>query len=296
MTTINDGQARSDAWPGDARFAVTFSFDVDAESGWLGEGEHYARRLTTLSEGRYGVVRGLPRIRAALARHGLKGSFFVPGLTAELHPEAVLALADEGHEIGHHGYLHLRSDKVDAQAQREEIERGFEALEAAGLPRPVGYRSTSWEMTPDTFDLLLEHRLSYDSSCMGDDRPYIETWKGRQMLEFPVHWSLDDWPRYGWNIDTGGNVCDPRELVTSWRAEIESARQEGRHTTFTMHPEVIGRAARMAALTELIDELVAAGDCWIAPLAEVVAVVAPVLTADGPAPTPHGVRQPEVRS
>jgi peptidoglycan/xylan/chitin deacetylase (PgdA/CDA1 family) len=265
-------------WPGGARFAVSLTFDVDAEAGWLGEGgEQYARRLTTLSEGRFGVVRGLPRIAEALARHGLAATFFVPGYTAELHSEAIVALVDAGHEIGHHGYLHLRSDKVDADAQRAEIERGFAALEAAGLPRPVGYRSAAWELTPETFDLLIEQDFAYDSSCMCDDRPYWEEWHGRRILELPVHWSLDDWPRFGWTIDRGGNMSDPRELTYSWQAEIDLARAEGRHLVLTMHPEVIGRGSRFMAFSALLDDLVLAGDAWLAPLAEVAAHVRPGL-------------------
>lgn len=271
------------SWPGGARFAVSLTFDVDAEAGWLGESPAYADRLTTLSEGRFGVVRGLPRIRAALGRHGIAGTFFVPGDTAERHPEAIRALAGGGHEIGHHGYLHLRSDKVDARAQREEIERGLQALEAARLPRPCGYRSTSWELTPETFALLLEHGFEYDSSCMGDDRPYWEQLGERRILELPVHWSLDDWPRFGWNIDTGGNVSDPGELAHSWGAEISLAREERRHLILTMHPEVIGRAARFAAFAGLLDELVAAGDAWIAPLHEVARHVRASLEAELPA-------------
>jgi hypothetical protein len=42
---------------------------VDAEAGWLGEGPEHSRRLTILSEGRYGVVRGVPRILELLRRH-----------------------------------------------------------------------------------------------------------------------------------------------------------------------------------------------------------------------------------
>jgi peptidoglycan-N-acetylglucosamine deacetylase len=38
-------------------------------------------------------------------------------------------------------------------------------------------------MTPETFDLLLEFGFEYDSSCMGDDRPYMEAWEGRSILE-----------------------------------------------------------------------------------------------------------------
>lgn len=265
------------AWPGRANVAVSLTFDVDAEAGWLGVSEAYARRLTTLSEGRFGIVRGTPRILALLARHGIRGTFFIPGHTAGLHPDTVRAVLDGGHEVAHHGHLHLRSDKVSEQDQRDEIERGLAALASAGAPRPVGYRSTSWELTPETFDLLLEHGFDYDSSCMGDDRPYWETWAGRRILELPVHWSLDDWPRFGWTIDKGGNAADPAEIYVSWLAEYDLARAERRHITYTMHPEVIGRGQRFLQFERLVEALAGDDGVWFAPLAEVATHVRPVL-------------------
>ena len=129
------------AWPNGAKVAVSLTFDVDAETGALGDGPEYARRLMTLSEGRFGVTRGMPRILALLAEHGIHGTFFVPGWTAEHHAGLVSSVVAAGHEVGHHGYIHLRTDKITVDQQRDEIERGFTALAAAGAPRPVGYRS-----------------------------------------------------------------------------------------------------------------------------------------------------------
>jgi hypothetical protein len=43
-------QAQLQAWPGGADVAVALTFDVDAESAWLGAGHEYASRLTTLSQ------------------------------------------------------------------------------------------------------------------------------------------------------------------------------------------------------------------------------------------------------
>ena len=271
------GSTRSANWPGDRRVAVCLTFDVDAEAGFLGDGEQYARRLTTLSEGRFGVTRGLPRILGLLSRHDVPATFFVPGYTAELHPDAVAAVLAAGHEIGHHGYMHLRNDLVSADEQRAEIERGLAALAAAGAPRPAGYRSPAWEMTPETLSLLVEHGFDYDSSCMGDDRPYLESWNGETILELPVHWSLDDWPRFGWSIDHGGNVADTAELLQSWHAEFCAAREEGRVVTYTMHPEVIGRAYRLAQLEQLIDIMARTGDVWFATLGQVAKHAAPQL-------------------
>jgi peptidoglycan-N-acetylglucosamine deacetylase len=269
-------------WPGDAAVAVSLTFDVDAEAGFLGDGQQYERRLTTLSEGRYGVTRGVPRLLSLLDEHHIKGTFFVPGYTAFLHPQPIQSISNAGHEVAHHGYMHLRTDKVSPADQRAEIERGLSALDAIGVGKPKGYRSPAWELTPETFDLLLEFDFEYDSSCMGDDRPYLETWEGRSLLELPVHWSLDDWPRFGWSIDLGGNVAGADELYTSWLAEFRAAKREGRHVTFTMHPEVIGRAYRLAQLERLIDAMAADGGVWFARLDEVSSHVRPRLCVASP--------------
>ncbi|NBA98377.1 polysaccharide deacetylase [Pseudomonas sp. R5(2019)] len=265
------------AWPNRSPVAVSLTFDVDAEAGFLGDSPTFARRLTSLSEGRFSVTRGLPRILELLARHQIKASFFVPGYTAEQHPGLIDQLLEQGHEIGHHGHMHLRSDKVSVEQQIEEMQRGLEALAKASAPKPAGYRSSSWELTPETFDLVIDNGFAYDSSCMGDDRPYIETWNGRSIVELPVHWSLDDWPMFGWSIDNGGNYTHPKTLTDVWLAEYESARREGRHTTFTMHPEVIGRAARFAQLERFVERLVSDGDVWFARLDEVARHVKPYL-------------------
>ncbi len=265
------------SWPGGAAVAVSITFDADAESGWICEGDEYRRRLTTMSEGRYGVVRGTPRILTLLDRYAIPASFYVPGLTSDWYPHLVPQLLEAGHEIGHHGYLHLRTDKATDAEQREEIEKGLEALERAGAPRPRGYRSPAWEMTPETFDLLKEYDFLYDSSCMGDDRPYVETWERGSILELPVHWSLDDWPRFGWSIDTGGNVVDPAELFSSWTEEYRNARAEGRHLVLTMHPEVIGRAYRLAYLDRLLEVMASDGGVWFATMDQVAEHVHPAL-------------------
>ena len=84
-----------------------------------------------------------------------------------------------------------------------------------------------------------------------------------------MHWSLDDWPRFGWNIDGGGNVADPDELRRAWIAEFESALAERRHTSFTMHPEVIGRPYRLAQFEQVVEHMAASGDVWFARMDEV---------------------------
>ncbi|MDA0181310.1 polysaccharide deacetylase [Solirubrobacter phytolaccae] len=257
-------------WPNNARTAISLTFDVDAESGWLGEDPAYKDRLSTLSEARYGITRGLPRILSTLAKHDIKATFYVPGYTAELHRDAIKRIAAEGHEIGHHGYLHLRSDGATEAQQREEIERGTAALVQTIGQTPIGYRSPSWELTPITLQLLREHGFTYDSSLMGDDRPYL---LGNDLIELPVHWSLDDWPHLHWKPGRGDAFTAPEAFLDTWLKEFESAHQERRHLTYTMHPEVIGRGHRIALIDRLIDEIKQRADVWFATHADVAAFV-----------------------
>lgn len=252
------------AWPNGARAAVSLTFDVDGEAGWLGISDDYAARLTSLSDGRFGVVRGLQRICDLLTEFDLKATFYVPGRTAELHPVEIAALVEDGHEVAHHGYLHRRAHLLDDDGQRHEIERGLAALEACTGRRPAGYRSPFWDVTPTTFALLIEHGFRYDSSFMGDDRPYVETYADLSIRELPVHWFLDDWPHFSWSNEGGGQFADRHAVVAAWLDELDSARADGRSVTYTMHPEVTGRADHLAVLRKLVEGIKERGDLWVA--------------------------------
>jgi peptidoglycan/xylan/chitin deacetylase (PgdA/CDA1 family) len=255
-------------WPGGAKAAVSLTFDLDADVGecW----RHLSNRLTSQSEARYGAGRGLDRLSELLARHDVAATFYVPGEIAIMYPDKVRDLAARGHEIGHHGFFHLANDQVREVEQRNEILRGVEAIEQAIGIRPVGYRSPGWELTPCTLELLVEQSFRYDSSCMGDDRPYQLSHDGHSILELPVHWSLDDWVFFRFTRDGGGILSDPDALLNTWKREVLSAIAEQRHVTFTMHPEVMGRGYRSHVLDEFVRWLKDHGNVWIANHAQIV--------------------------
>jgi peptidoglycan/xylan/chitin deacetylase (PgdA/CDA1 family) len=244
------------AMSGHGQLAVTF--DVDAESVWLAASPAYERRLSTLSEARYGVGRGLLRVLELLDRCEAPATFYVPGATAQRHPDAVTRIVDAGHVVGHHGHDHLKSHRIDAAEQRREIERGLEALGELGV-RPRGYRSPAWELTPETLGLLGEFEFAWDSSLMDDDRPYEIDAGGCRLVELPVHWTLDDWPWFGWTEDGGGSLGDTSLVERVWIFELQSAALEDRAITLTMHPEVIGRPHRLVALERVLEHAHSAG-------------------------------------
>ena len=97
----------------------------------------------------------MPLILDLLDKHDAKATFFVPGWTADNHTAAIAECAKRGHEVAHHGYHHVPpSTFANAEEEREELERGIEAIEKATGVRPVGYRSPAWELSTHTLDLL----------------------------------------------------------------------------------------------------------------------------------------------
>jgi len=83
---------------------VCLTFDFDAMSVWLGSYPRVTPAM--LSRGEFGARVGVPRILELLRRFDIRATFFTPGHTAESFPEAVGAILEDGHEVGHHGYGH----------------------------------------------------------------------------------------------------------------------------------------------------------------------------------------------
>jgi len=264
-------QAEFPGWPGDAEVPVALTFDVDGEAPWLGEGQEYARRLSMLSQGRFGPERGLGRVLDLLAEHQIPGTFYIPGHTVDQHPEVIMAIAGAGHEFAHHGYLHLGSEGLDESGQRAELDRGLAAFERHGI-RPEGYRSPGWELTPETLAMLADLGFVYDSSLMADDRPYWEVSGSAPLLELPGHWSLCDWPYFGYTPYHGGLLADPAAVERIWLEEFESARAERRVVTYTMHPEAIGRGYLIRMLDRVITGMRQRGRPWFATHGQIAAL------------------------
>ena len=262
------------AWPDGADVAVALTFDVDGQAPWLSDDPENTRRLTILSQGEFGPVRGVSRILAMLDETGIPATFYIPGYTAEHHPEAMAAILERGHEVAHHGYMHAPTDPLDDAGQRAELERGLEALDRYGV-RPAGYRSPGWELTPETLALLAKLGFRYDSSLMADDRPYWETSGGEPLLELPGHWSLCDWPLFGFTSRHGGLLADPAGVERVWLDEYESARRDRRVVTYTMHPEAIGRGYTMQMLERIVAGMRDRGRPWFATHTQIADLVGP---------------------
>jgi peptidoglycan-N-acetylglucosamine deacetylase len=220
--------------------SAALTFDVDGLAGLACRpGGPWAGRLTPRSEHEY-VWAGLRRVVGVLDRYHAHATFYVPGATIDEDPAVFAELLAAGHDVAHHGYAHRRTTDLDVAGERDELERGIEALARIGAT-PSGYRSPGWELTAATLGWLPELGFAWDSSLMAAERPY----RIGALLELPVHWRLDDVPYFA-------ALRDPREVLAIWTAEFDAAED---HVTYTMHPEITARGHRLALLEGLLEHV-----------------------------------------
>jgi peptidoglycan/xylan/chitin deacetylase (PgdA/CDA1 family) len=270
----NDAPARPFAppprfrWPDGAACAVVLGFDVDGETTALAEDPRLVKRLSTMSQCTYGPTVGVPRLLGLLAHLDVPATFFVPGWVAEHHPRMLRAIADHGHEIGVHGWLHERLPALDKRRERDILLRSSDALERLSGTRPIGFRAPWFEINPRTPALLQRAGFLYDSSLMGDDVPYR---LAGGLIEIPVQWMLEDWEQFAFNADPHWGFvpenCD--KVYDLWWQEFAAMRDYGCCFVLTMHPWLMGRPSRVKLLERLIRDIRASGDVWFARGAEI---------------------------
>jgi len=252
------------AWPGGASVAVALSFDSDHETIPLRNGETQPGKL---SQGEYGSRAAVPRILRLMEHHRAPVSFFVPAVSALLHPDEIATCAAAGHEIALHGWIHEWNTTLDRSSERDLLLRSIDVLERLGGARPAGIRTPSWDFSEHTLGLIREADLYYDSSLMADDDPYELLADGEQtgIVEIPVEWIRDDAPYLTMDRYTGTRpYTPPRDLVQIWIDEFEQARAERGLFQLTMHPHVIGHRSRFVVLEQLMEHIVSSGGVWFA--------------------------------
>lgn len=76
--------------------AAFITIDLAAEFFWISLDERAKHMPKTLSLGQYGMTHGRPRMLDLLDEFGIKATFFVPGKTAEVYPDAIREVAEPG--------------------------------------------------------------------------------------------------------------------------------------------------------------------------------------------------------
>jgi polysaccharide deacetylase family protein (PEP-CTERM system associated) len=218
------------------------AFTVDVED-WY-QGIPIARELLAGAESR--LDRGLNCLLDVLAAHGVRGTFFVLGPVADRWPAAVRRIADEGHEIGCHGWSHDLLYTMTPQRFRDETLRARETLESLTGRAVRSYRAAYFSITRRSWwalETLAELGFQYDSSIFPvrnwrygipdfDSLPQrIETRSG-PITEVPISVRRV----FGQNMPIAGGAYFRIYPYRITRANLRWAERMQRPAVFYIHP------------------------------------------------------------
>lgn len=256
-------------WPEGARCVVTMTIDFDGTGNEVGKGlEPFGGH----SAGRYSARRGVARHLEMLDRLGVPATFFVPGYDAQCSPHSVRGIAQAGHEIGAHGYVHEGS-LLPPQEETRRLKLTHSILSDLLGRAPVGWRSPSGQKTGITLPVLHELGYQYDASDKDADMPYmLDLGQGRSMVEIPNNtYSLDDFPWFNFSMTPASEVAD------QWKEEFDAVYASRGYYMLTVHPRSAwgsGTPRRTAALEETLRHIQRHSGVRFMRLAEISAWVA----------------------
>ncbi|MDQ3863039.1 MAG: polysaccharide deacetylase family protein [Actinomycetota bacterium] len=259
----------SNRGPGSQRATVSVTFDnlgeaADLERGLWAEdkplGHHFSVRQT------------LPRILGMLEELGLRATFFVEGINAELHPEALLQIANSGHELGYHGWRHEYWPDLRPSEEARLLERGVHKMHELGV-RPRGFRPPGGRLTASSPELLENFGFAYCSPA-GVGIGFLGN-----LVVLPFEWRLVDayyyLPRFGTLRKSATGSSEPlspvrfREMLSS---ALQSVVRDGAHLTLLFHPFLEEQEDHFEIMRGALEEL---GDLaedsivWCAPYRDV---------------------------
>ncbi|MDD4833250.1 MAG: polysaccharide deacetylase [Lutispora sp.] len=261
---------RKTKWPGGANNAVMISVNVDAE--------YYIRVFDPnlkvddnnfLDMGKESIEIGLPRLLDILNRYNIKATFFVPGAIAEKYSDALITVAEAGHEIGCHGYEHEHMGALTPEEQYRAIQKGMEAIRKVCGNNPVGFRAPEGEITIDTLIAAKRLGLCYSSSLHADDVPYYTDLGEDRLLEIPIHWSLYDLPYFAFNfsppIPAGqSRIACSDKVLNNWKWEYDGFHRYGSCYVLQIDPQCIGSQGKIYMLEGILDYILEKGNAWFA--------------------------------
>ena len=177
--------------------------------------------------------------------HGVKGTFFIVGWTAERFPGLVKDIAERGHEIGCHSYWHKKIYNLTPEEFRQDTKKSKAILEEITGQPVLGYRAPTYSITKKSLwalDILEELGFKWDSSIFPTvhdnygipDAPRFEhKLPSHELKEYPISTAIFLGRRIP--ISGGGYF----RLFPYWFSRYALRRineQESKPFVFYLHP------------------------------------------------------------
>ncbi len=269
--TISDEKSLVDGeldWPAGSRCAVQIVVDLSVASD---PGGISAKDLRS-SRAEFGTAVGLGLVLDTLKQHGLRATFAVPALMADIWPERIADIVSLGHEIAANGLKHEDASTLSRDDEAERIGLATDMLTRIVGKRPSGWftlprqndRYAAGTVSPNTVDLLLAAGYGWMGNGLADDIPHYwvsDFASRRAILTLPYYYHYDDqffllFPPQGTNLE------NPDALARNWRAELDAQYRRGRYFSMTVHPHIIGWANRLQVLDDFLAYMTSLPALW----------------------------------
>lgn len=259
-----------------------FGVDFDAVAGWIGSygGEDSP---SDIQRGVFAGEIATPRLLRLFDKFKIKASWFIPGHSIETFPVETRMIAEEGHEIGAHGYSHENPVAMTDVQEEEVLRKSIELIEEYSGKPPRGYVTPYGDMSGSTIELLLGNGFRYDhSQAYNDFVPFYarvgESWtkidysrpaaewmrplqRGKEvdLVEIGSNFYLNDLPPMMFikKSPNSHGFVSPRHLEEMWRDQFDWVYREMDYAVFpiSLHPDVSGRPQVLMMLERLIGHM-----------------------------------------
>jgi len=210
--------------------------------------------LHTETEPTEAVVKNTQWFLETLAKHDVKATFFILAEVAKKFPSLIRKIAEDGHEIGTHGFSHKQIFKLSEELFRREVAESKKLLEDITAGTVTGYRAPAFSIMPQTkwaLEILADEGFIYDSSVypisgkrygwpeFSKDICKVDLPSGRSIIEVPMSTVTvlgKTLPAAG-----GGYIRHFPYAVTKWAIK---RIQKTRPVIVYMHPYEIDTEAR----------------------------------------------------
>jgi polysaccharide deacetylase family protein (PEP-CTERM system associated) len=229
---------------------VTNAFSVDVE-GFIEsnvQSFHIPDKYISQSEENVEIERNTNVLLEVLDEAQTKATFFFVGRLARDIPALVRIVAQAGHEIACHNYLHLRIFDLGKNEFREKLAAAKKDIEDVSGQPIYGFRAPDFSITEKTIwalDILKELGFIYDSSIypfglhdvygIKEANPFVHR-LSNGLIEFPMATA----ELLGKRIPFGGGGYFRLYPLLLTKIFLSKLNKQGHPAMFYIHPYEVG--------------------------------------------------------
>ncbi|KAJ3333754.1 hypothetical protein HDU76_004250 [Blyttiomyces sp. JEL0837] len=189
------------------------------------------------------------------------------GVAVEHNPEAIKAMAAEGHEIASHNYRWIDYNNLEEETERKHVHLAIQAIKNACGKAPVGWYTgriscKSRQVVVEEY-AKLGLPLLYDSDAYNDELPYfVEGGPQGKHLVIPYTLDANDMK---FCVPPGFTSPDGFFLYLKNTFDILYAegKTEPKFMNVGLHCRLVGKPGRAAALKQFLDYVSTFEGVWV---------------------------------